>query len=182
MTTGKIVKWVENKGFGFLRVEGVRSDVFVHTSAFGRIPRSPKVGEQVEILEWKEDRGKRKVTQAKIAGLTPLPSRREFKRKTQSKVRTLVLIALLLVAAIFLGYSQWKAHSTITHTSDAPATPASLPIQSAPNKESQFRCEGKTHCSEMKSKAEAQFYVHNCPNTELDGDKDGDACEQQFGP
>ena len=44
-----------------------------------------------------------------------------------------------------------------------------------------FHCEGKRHCGQMKSKEEAQFYLHNCPTDGMDGDNDGNACEQQFG-
>jgi len=42
---------------------------------------------------------------------------------------------------------------------------------------SQFVCDGREHCSQMTSKAEAQFFVRNCPNVKMDGDNDGDACE-----
>ncbi|MFN6970045.1 MAG: excalibur calcium-binding domain-containing protein [Rheinheimera sp.] len=43
-----------------------------------------------------------------------------------------------------------------------------------------FQCDGRQHCSQMTSKAEAQFFLANCPDTKMDGDHDGDACEQQF--
>lgn len=44
----------------------------------------------------------------------------------------------------------------------------------------QFQCDGRQHCSQMSSKAEAQFFLENCPDTMMDGDNDGDACERQF--
>ncbi len=40
-----------------------------------------------------------------------------------------------------------------------------------------FRCDGRETCSQMTSRDEAQFFVRNCPNTRMDGDNDGDACE-----
>ncbi|MBU2425588.1 MAG: excalibur calcium-binding domain-containing protein, partial [Gammaproteobacteria bacterium] len=43
-----------------------------------------------------------------------------------------------------------------------------------------FQCDGRQHCSQMTSKAEAQFFLANCPDTKMDGDYDGDACERQF--
>ncbi len=43
-----------------------------------------------------------------------------------------------------------------------------------------FRCDGRQHCSQMRSKAEAVFFLHNCPDTKMDGDGDGDPCERQF--
>lgn len=44
----------------------------------------------------------------------------------------------------------------------------------------QFQCDGRQHCSQMNSKAEAQFFLENCPDTKMDGDYDGEACERQF--
>jgi hypothetical protein len=43
-----------------------------------------------------------------------------------------------------------------------------------------FHCEGKTHCSEMRSCEEATFYLKNCPGVKIDGDNDGVPCESQF--
>ncbi len=44
---------------------------------------------------------------------------------------------------------------------------------------SQFRCDGRTRCPEMKSCAEAQFFLEKCPGTKMDGDRDGIPCEDQ---
>jgi len=46
--------------------------------------------------------------------------------------------------------------------------------------QTQFRCEGKTRCSQMSSCEEAKFYSRNCPGTEMDGDGDGVPCESQW--
>lgn len=40
-----------------------------------------------------------------------------------------------------------------------------------------FSCDGRQHCSQMRSRAEAEFFVRNCPNTKMDGDHDGVPCE-----
>ncbi|HZF70347.1 excalibur calcium-binding domain-containing protein [Sulfuricurvum sp.] len=52
-------------------------------------------------------------------------------------------------------------------------------IKSEPKQ--QFRCDGRKHCSQMKSYLEAKFFLDNCPDTMMDGDDDGIPCEQQFG-
>jgi len=44
-----------------------------------------------------------------------------------------------------------------------------------------FQCDGRQHCSQMRSYEEAVFFLRNCPNTKMDGDRDGIPCEQQFG-
>ncbi|MFH4351808.1 excalibur calcium-binding domain-containing protein, partial [Acinetobacter baumannii] len=40
-----------------------------------------------------------------------------------------------------------------------------------------YKCDGRKHCSQMRSKEEADWFVKNCPDTMMDGDGDGDACE-----
>ena len=42
---------------------------------------------------------------------------------------------------------------------------------------SSYSCDGRQHCSQMTSRAEAEFFVKNCPNTKMDGDYDGIPCE-----
>jgi len=44
-----------------------------------------------------------------------------------------------------------------------------------------FRCDGRQYCSQMKSYEEAKYFIENCPNTKMDGDNDGIPCERQFG-
>jgi len=44
----------------------------------------------------------------------------------------------------------------------------------------QFRCDGRMHCSEMRSCAEATYFIQHCPNTKMDGDGDGVPCERQW--
>lgn len=48
-----------------------------------------------------------------------------------------------------------------------------------PNRSTQqFRCDGRQHCSQMRSRAEAEFFLRNCPGTKMDGDHDGIPCER----
>ena len=42
------------------------------------------------------------------------------------------------------------------------------------------RCDGRTHCSHMRSCEEAKYFIQHCPNTQMDGDRDGVPCEQQW--
>ena len=43
-----------------------------------------------------------------------------------------------------------------------------------------FRCDGRQHCSQMKSCAEAKYFLANCPGVKMDGDGDGVPCEEQW--
>ena len=49
-----------------------------------------------------------------------------------------------------------------------------------PSASSFYRCDGRQHCSQMRSYQEALFFLQNCPNTKMDGDRDGIPCEAQF--
>jgi hypothetical protein len=42
------------------------------------------------------------------------------------------------------------------------------------------RCDGRTHCSQMSSCAEATWFLKNCPGVKMDGDNDGVPCESQW--
>lgn len=47
--------------------------------------------------------------------------------------------------------------------------------------EVKFKCDGRQHYSQMRSCAEAKFFIDNCPNTKMDGDHDGKPCEKRCG-
>lgn len=43
-----------------------------------------------------------------------------------------------------------------------------------------FSCDGRKHCSQMTSCAEATYFLQNCSNTKMDGNNDGIPCEKQW--
>jgi Excalibur calcium-binding domain len=45
---------------------------------------------------------------------------------------------------------------------------------------SSFSCDGRRYCTQMKSCAEAKYFLANCPGVKMDGDKDGIPCEKQW--
>ncbi len=63
-----------------------------------------------------------------------------------------------------------------------PSTPTVTTATSAGNKAqaSGFRCDGRTHCSQMTSCEEARFFVANCPGVKMDGNHDGNPCQKQW--
>ena len=44
----------------------------------------------------------------------------------------------------------------------------------------QYRCDGRTYCSQMTSCEEAKFFLQNCPGAKMDGNHDGVPCEKQW--
>jgi hypothetical protein len=59
-------------------------------------------------------------------------------------------------------------------------TPSNTSGGGSPLNKAQYRCDGRTHCSQMTSCDEAKFFLKNCPGTKMDGDKDGIPCEKQW--
>lgn len=58
-----------------------------------------------------------------------------------------------------------------------PALAQSIQSTSA---QTEFRCDGRTHCSQMTSCEEATFFLQNCPGVKMDGEGDGVPCERQW--
>ena len=67
-----------------------------------------------------------------------------------------------------------------TRNSAEPPVYDSAPIYESVPTETIFKCDGRQHCSQMTSYDEAVFFLRNCPNTKMDGDRDGIPCERQF--
>ena len=88
-----------------------------------------------------------------------------------------VLIGLVAIIGLFA----WRQRARYVEAERATAplqSAADLPVER--DEREAFRCDGRTHCREMRSCAEAEFFLRNCPGTKMDGDKDGIPCEDQF--
>ena len=44
----------------------------------------------------------------------------------------------------------------------------------------QYQCDGRQYCSQMHSCKEATYFLQHCPDTHMDGDRDGIPCERQW--
>jgi hypothetical protein len=87
-------------------------------------------------------------------------------------MKSTVLVALLAVAGWY-GYSQHHGGP------DIPVAVATRAI-AQPAPDNRFKCDGRTHCSQMTSCAEATYFLQHCPGTTMDGDNDGVPCERQW--
>ena len=85
-------------------------------------------------------------------------------------------ISMLGVALLISGTFLVPVGGAALHMSKSRST--QRVIKNAPS--ANYQCSGKVYCSEMRSCAEAQFYLRNCPGTKMDGDNDGVPCEQQW--
>jgi hypothetical protein len=62
----------------------------------------------------------------------------------------------------------------------AAATAREKPTPRASGTSVGFSCDGRQYCSQMKSCAEAKYFLANCPGVKMDGDKNGIPCEKQW--
>lgn len=106
-------------------------------------------------------------------------------------MRNFILAAVLA----YLGYAYYQGDLRLPWQSDSPVVsndkgvitleprsrPAPAPALTRQTQTPAYRCDGRTHCSQMRSYEEAVFFLRNCPGTQMDGDNDGIPCERQFG-
>ncbi|WP_428419466.1 excalibur calcium-binding domain-containing protein [Methylibium sp.] len=64
------------------------------------------------------------------------------------------------------------ASAAAATTREAPRAPVAAP--------GGFNCDGRQHCSQMRSCNEAKYFLANCPGVKMDGDRDGIPCEEQW--
>ncbi len=89
-------------------------------------------------------------------------------------MKKLIIITLLVA----FGWNHYQKNTSFTlaqthkdlQASKEPVALVNQPIES-------FSCNGRQHCSQMGSRAEAEFFLRNCPDTKMDGDYDGIPCE-----
>ncbi len=188
--TGKLRSWHDERGFGFIAPTGGGRELFVHISAFPRDGSRPTVG---ETLSYESAPGKDgqlqalRVTRqalgdpaAYLAPRRPAAAPRGAARQREGGswwVR--LIVAALLVGLGAYGYSAYqralRSPEPRLPVAELPETEAFDSAQPAQN----FRCDGRTHCSQMSSCAEARFFLANCPGVKMDGNGDGVPCEQQ---
>ena len=181
--TGTLRSWNEERGFGFIAPTNGGAEIFVHVSAFARDGTKPSVGEK---LSYELDRGRDGKPQAakvvRIAvGATRPP---KVERPTASKSNTswvgvLVTVAVLAAAGTW-GYKQFAASRHRSELASQPATPAAAVPEISTMPTTAFRCDGRTHCSQMTSCAEAKWFINHCPGTKMDGNNDGIPCQEQW--
>lgn len=196
---GKLARWNEDRGFGFIKPGNDNVDIFIHISALKSVSRTPIVGDIIHYETVFDDNGKTRAINAKIEGvpqalaLVPIarkakPERANYPirnayvprstRSTRAK-RSKIIPIMLIVMIVFAVYSKiinQKSYPDSSKSEIAEVTEIAEP----PKLTEQFQCQGKVYCSEMNSYDEALFYVRNCPGTKMDGDNDGDPCESQF--
>ncbi len=183
--TGRLKKWNDERGFGFIVADDGGAELFVHISAFARNAPPPAVGEALSFEVEPDRDGKKRAVRAMRPGEqaasirgpqynTPHRPRQDNGNNFLGKVAS----AAFLCAVVWFGYSAYASRAARFDSSlAAPAallSPAKLPVPA------DFKCDGRNRCSQMTSCREATLFIQNCPGTQMDGNGDGVPCEQQW--
>ncbi len=171
---GRLSKWDDDRGFGFITPSQGTPEIFVHISAFPKDGQRPVIGEMLTFEIELDNSGKKR---AKNLVCPERPVR--IKRQTTPQHRPkkpglfakVIPFAAVVVLALY-GYGEYSRrmapHATAVKAENNQATVTT------------FQCDGRTHCAQMTSCAEARFFLKHCPNVQMDGNNDGVPCEQQW--
>ena len=95
-----------------------------------------------------------------------------------------------LIVIVLLAFVAWKGYGQLesNRVGHAPQGIADVSPQADSPREQRtgadsigtYRCDGRTHCSQMASCAEATYFLKNCPGVKMDGNNDGIPCEMQW--
>ena len=89
------------------------------------------------------------------------------------------IIVLILIVVAYFTYSSHFSAPVITTSVKELNSQKQKKLQSKKNySKSRFTCDGRQYCSQMTSRAEANYFTKHCPNTKMDGDNDGIPCER----
>lgn len=178
-THGVLSRWNDERGFGFITLPHNGEEIFVHVSSFPRDGIRPHAGELISFEIQTGADGKKRaidVSRPSRAKATQAEKRRSGKsfRKPISHLMAVIIIGTVAVYG-FKFYSSRHKYTTNSSTSSS-----ATPDQRAVIAEQPFKCDGRTHCSQMTSCEEATYFLENCPSTEMDGNHDGEPCEKQW--
>lgn len=179
---GKLKRWDDSKGFGFVSLPSGGSDIFLHISALKQATRRPTVGDMISYQVHTDNNGKSRAVNASIDGLPVSASRSPVKPTKQKKTMSLFSQAMVVCLIALAGLFAYRLviDKSMANEKSTSAIQSALPVAMKPVTRSLYSCDGKTHCSQMTSCAEAKFYQRHCPGTKMDGDGDGVPCESQW--
>ena len=174
----------DDRGFGFIAPESGGSDIFVHISAFPRDGAKPTLNEQISYEVRLDDQGKERAVSVMRAGATTASDELPEGIKIYGvghKLRAFLsasAMAALAVAIAYVVVANFEAISS-WFTSERPVATEAKKLSSAPASPN-FRCDGRTHCSQMTSCEEATYFLKHCPGVAMGGNHDGEPCERQW--
>lgn len=198
---GTIMRWDYELGFGFIKEEQTKAEIFAHIDEFETASPPPRDGETVSFEIVSNRRGteeaknieylNRRRKSAAVAAEFEKDSPKNLSRWLAGMAAAIIGIPML-GAAGYYGLDYWQTHRTgkagnavvvdeVAEKMMAERRAWKEAVESAGRgKVAAFKCDGRQYCSQMKTFEEAKFFLNQCPNVEMDGDNDGIPCEEQF--
>lgn len=174
---GTLIKWNDDRGFGFVVIPQSHEEIFVHISAFPRDGVRPRVGETISFEVRSGPDGRKRAEGVARPGARTAP-RKDSDASVDYKHGNSPLRAAFAIAIIVtLGVVAYRGYTSRHNIGDEVVLANPQPNETA---DQQFKCDGRTQCSQMTSCAEAIYFLQHCPNTQMDGNNDGEPCEQQW--
>ena len=196
--TGTVKTWNEARGFGFLTPSQGGQDIFVHISALPKGAGVPRPGQAFTFeIELNRD-GKKRAVKVQDPEQSAAPARpragdpphraRAPTPPRRTRPLSSLVISVLVVATASVVYTRFAGRpdaaaptaaeqTAIMEPSSSPPPRTALRASPAPQA---YRCDGRQHCSQMNSCAEAEFFLAHCPGVKMDGNGDGTPCEEQW--
>ena len=172
---GTLTKWNDDRGFGFITPTQGGPEVFAHVSAFPKDGQRPWLGEH---FTFEIGSGKDGKQQARNIVCPTRPTEKPYRLSEPAKrphkpalLGRLIPLGFVIALGAY-GYDEYTHRAMPQALFEAPTRETAFP--------SPFHCDGRTHCSQMTSCAEAEFFLNNCPGVQMDGNNDGEPCEQQW--
>ena len=111
MVKGKIVRWVGNRGFGFIKPDNGKDDIFIHISAIEGLTRKPVIGDIISYEISVDGNNRPRAINARVEGPTLEKHKRKSNRSTPIRNRKTANVKkssnnyklLLLLLAIIIG-------------------------------------------------------------------------------
>ncbi|GAD24129.1 excalibur calcium-binding domain-containing protein [Acidovorax sp. MR-S7] len=199
---GRIARWNDERGFGFIEPAAGGDQVFVHIRAFAPVDRGadarPRMGERISFEIGSDDQGRKQARRVSRLDAIPvrvserLPGvperrgdaggdRRGYSAPAGGSGRWLgLLVGWVVVGLIGWQAYQWWAAQGQRTAKPMVAAPSGVSGGSSSAHAVTFRCDGRRYCSQMTSCEEATYFLRNCPGVQMDGNGDGVPCEQQW--
>lgn len=178
---GKLKRWNDDKGFGFIIPENGNNEIFIHISALKNMSRRPVAGDVILYQLHIGNDGKSKAINAKIDGVSFTKTRSRYRNeKVKHNWMAQIIFIAVLVSIGLLAYKKFTATHNSYGLDDSITGIVKSVARKAEKPEPRYQCDGRTYCSEMTSCEEAEFFISHCPDTKMDGDNDGEPCESQW--
>jgi cold shock CspA family protein len=141
---GTLVKWQDDKGFGFIKSATDGKEIFLHISAIPKASRRPQVGDTIIYQLTTQDNGKLKADSARIEGV----KLQNFsnKQNTTRHQKNSLLTKLVGFIGILIGISAMVIISDKVNPSKSPPIIQSIANPNCKIKGNISQTSGKRYC------------------------------------